>query len=538
MSNEVTLIVKEAGEVVVLSNVLVGLPGRAGADWSQIQNKPATFPPSTHTHTASQITDFAAAVVAAAPPTTNASLLTSGTLADARLSSTATTALAKATTSSQPGHGHAISEVSGLQEAITAEETARIAADTALGQRIDSAIDSIAEAVTTISTERTERIAADTALDTKITAETTARTTALSTKADLVSGKVPASQLTTFTYGQPGIVPNSFGADAGKFLKGDGNWTLPTTSDVVGLDTALAGKQPTGSYATLDSNNKVPASQIPDLAITDFLGACANQTEMLAKTGQKGDWITRSDDGKVYVITGDSPSNAGSWTALSYPAAPVQSVAGRTGAVTLTKSDVGLDQVANTSDAAKPVSTAQQLALDTKQNLRTTVSFTLQDGDNYLPVSRNTLFLLSGNFTTARINLPTYLPDGSAAWVGDRIRIVWVGAKANANSRINVQAFAGDGAYLSLAQLHNQDQAAEFVLDPIPRNASGQLTWRADVDPIRWVQPPATPSAFVAANGAAYSPSDVAFDGSHFYIYGKKPDGAPVWLRTPMTATW
>jgi hypothetical protein len=44
---------------------------------------------STHTGTqpASTISDFSAAVVAAAPPTTNASLLTSGTLLDARLSS-------------------------------------------------------------------------------------------------------------------------------------------------------------------------------------------------------------------------------------------------------------------------------------------------------------------------------------------------------------------------------------------------------------------------------------------------------------------
>ena len=48
-------------------------------------------------------------------------------------------------------------------------------------------------------------------------------------------------------------------------------------------------------------------------------------------------------------------------------AAPVQSVAGQTGAVTLSKSDVGLGNVDNTSDADKPVSTAQQTALDGKQ---------------------------------------------------------------------------------------------------------------------------------------------------------------------------
>jgi hypothetical protein len=43
--------------------------------------------PLTHQHTASQISDFTSAVVAAAPPTTNASLLTSGTIPDARISS-------------------------------------------------------------------------------------------------------------------------------------------------------------------------------------------------------------------------------------------------------------------------------------------------------------------------------------------------------------------------------------------------------------------------------------------------------------------
>ena len=49
-------------------------------------------------------------------------------------------------------------------------------------------------------------------------------------------------------------------------------------------------------------------------------------------------------------------------------AADVTSVSGRTGAVTLTKADVGLSSVDNTSDAAKPISTATQTALDSKIN--------------------------------------------------------------------------------------------------------------------------------------------------------------------------
>lgn len=53
-------------------------------------------------------------------------------------------------------------------------------------------------------------------------------------------------------------------------------------------------------------------------------------------------------------------------------AAPVSSVAGKTGVVTLTKSDVSLGSVDNTSDVSKPVSTAVQTALDGKASTTTT----------------------------------------------------------------------------------------------------------------------------------------------------------------------
>lgn len=51
---------------------------------------------------------------------------------------------------------------------------------------------------------------------------------------------------------------------------------------------------------------------------------------------------------------------------LSGGSAPVQSVQGRTGDVVITAEDVGLGNVDNTSDADKPVSAAQQAALDGK----------------------------------------------------------------------------------------------------------------------------------------------------------------------------
>lgn len=72
-------------------------------------------------------------------------------------------------------------------------------------------------------------------------------------------------------------------------------------------------------YASLDSGGKLPVTQLPDLAVIDFLGTAANQAAMLALSGQKGDWCARSDTSTVYVITGPDPTQIGSWTALSYP---------------------------------------------------------------------------------------------------------------------------------------------------------------------------------------------------------------------------
>lgn len=115
-------------------------------------------------------------------------------------------------------------------------------------------------------------------------------------------------------------------------------------------------------YAALDGSGQIPAAQIPAIAITDYLGASANQAAMLALVGQKGDWTTRTDLGTMWIITGTDPSVLGDWTAVSYPASPVSSVAGRTGDVVLSKSDVALGSVDNTADVDKVVSTPQAAA--------------------------------------------------------------------------------------------------------------------------------------------------------------------------------
>jgi hypothetical protein len=122
--------------------------------------------------------------------------------------------------------------------------------------------------------------------------------------------------------------------------------------------------QPNG-YAGLDGSGKVPSSQLPALALTDVYEV-ANQAAQLALAAQEGDVAIRSDQNKSYIHNGGTAGTMADWSELKTPTDLVLSVAGKTGAVTLVKADVGLGSVDNTSDANKPVSTAQQAALDQK----------------------------------------------------------------------------------------------------------------------------------------------------------------------------
>ena len=72
--------------------------------------------------------------------------------------------------------------------------------------------------------------------------------------------------------------------------------------------------------SNLDSGT-VPAARLPAIAITEYLGSVADEAAMLALIGEQGDWCTRTDNGKVYVITGADPTQIGDWTALTYPGA-------------------------------------------------------------------------------------------------------------------------------------------------------------------------------------------------------------------------
>jgi hypothetical protein len=112
-------------------------------------------------------------------------------------------------------------------------------------------------------------------------------------------------------------------------------------NDIVTLaDSFDAAKGQPNGYAGLDGNGLLLPSVLPPIAISEKLTSVASQIEMLALEGQSGDWTIRTDLGSVWIITGDDPTQLSDWTQLEYPAAPVMSVAGRTGDVSLSNTDI------------------------------------------------------------------------------------------------------------------------------------------------------------------------------------------------------
>lgn len=200
---------------------------------------------------------------------------------------------------------------------------------------------------------------------------------------------------------KPATYPSSWTEVSGKPVTFTPAAHTHATSEITGLDTALAakastaaltsglaGKADTSAVTTALSTKAdtsaltsglagkadlvggvLPTSQLPSIAVIDFLGSVSSQAAMLALTGQKGDWCIRTDLGQTWIITGNTTTQIGSWTAMPIGTAPVQTVNGQTGAVVLGKSDFGLGNVENTSDANKPVSTATATALGLKAPL-------------------------------------------------------------------------------------------------------------------------------------------------------------------------
>ena len=140
---------------------------------------------------------------------------------------------------------------------------------------------------------------------------------------------------------------------------------VPTASEVGAVPNNLRG-MPNG-VTPLNSNGKIDSVYLPSIAISNVY-TVATESAMLSLIAETGDIAVRTDLDKCFINNGGTTGTISDWTLLLTPTAAVTSVAGRVGAIILTKSDVGLSNVDNVSDADKPISIATQNALNNKVN--------------------------------------------------------------------------------------------------------------------------------------------------------------------------
>ena len=179
------------------------------------------------------------------------------------------------------------------------------------------------------------------------------------------------------------------------------------------VDTAVAGLGstvgttyiPVSQYgnpegvATLDINGKIPDSEIPATIARDSEITSAISTEVTnrntAITTAISNLIDTAPDAlntlnEIAAAINDDSSYAATITTSLGTKAPIASPT-FTGTVSgITKSMVGLENVDNTSDSVKPISTAAQTALDNK------VSVNLPSVDYYVTNSGNGGYLVNG----------------------------------------------------------------------------------------------------------------------------------------------
>lgn len=105
-----------------------------------------------------------------------------------------------------------------------------------------------------------------------------------------------------------------------------------------------------GNVPVLNAQGKLDDNVLPAIAITNTF-VVATEAAMLALTVEIGDVCVRTDLNKSFILKSTPSTNIASWQELLNPLSSVSSVAGKTGAVTLSSADVGLGNVTNESKA-------------------------------------------------------------------------------------------------------------------------------------------------------------------------------------------
>jgi hypothetical protein len=129
---------------------------------------------------------------------------------------------------------------------------------------------------------------------------------------------------------------------------------------------ALTSKNAAATSATNAATSESNALASKNAAATSETNAATSASTATTKAGEAA---TSASDAATSASGAADSADAAAASAASIAGGPVASVNGLTDIVVLTKADVGLGNVDNTSDANKPVSSATQTALNGKANL-------------------------------------------------------------------------------------------------------------------------------------------------------------------------
>lgn len=214
--------------------------------------------------------------------------------------------------------------------------------------------------------------------------------------------------------------------------------------------------------ATLSTNAK---SKLKTMADTITLKSSATATDGYGYKQCEGLYFIASTDfafGKTYLVGDWLVATASNWNKIQNTDAVV-SVNGQTGNVVLTQNDVGLNNVDNTSDADKPVSTAQASAIKSVQDTVDEQLSTIKDdlGNKVDKISGKSLS--TEDFTTELKNKV----ESQSGFVDIKIII------DDINNRFSIdKTWYNVFDITSLVNMRLYDSSNEVILYPISYNAS------------------------------------------------------------------
>ena len=110
--------------------------------------------------------------------------------------------------------------------------------------------------------------------------------------------------------------------------------TATTSTDAINKDYVDSKIGAADGIASLDAGGKVPASELPDIAISDTF-VVVSEAAMLALTAEVGDIAVRTDVNKTFILKTAGASILANWQELLTPTDAVTSVDGQTGVVDL-----------------------------------------------------------------------------------------------------------------------------------------------------------------------------------------------------------